>query len=143
LRPLVIGCGNALRRDDGAGLCVARLVASRSRGVSVLECHGLTPELAEPIARAASVVFVDAQVGGAVTTLELVPIASAPFCHLLDGRALLDLAERVFGRRPPAWMVTVPAFDTEIGEGLSPGTGALLDRAVAAVLRLVDRAPAV
>jgi len=126
---------------------VARAVSARSSGVSgvsgvtVLECRQLVPELAESIARAGRVVFVDArqggQLGGGVTTLELHSIAAAPLTHVVDPRALLALAARLHGRRPPAWIVTVPAFDTGIGEGLSPGTAALVDRAVDAVFELL------
>jgi hydrogenase maturation protease len=134
---LVIGYGNALRRDDAAGLHVARAVAARGTGVAVMECAQLVPELAEPIAGAGRVVFVDAVLGRAVESRLLGPIAPALLSHVTDPRALLVLAAQVFGRRPPAWIVTVPAFDTGIGEGLSPETAAVLDGAIAAVLDLI------
>ena len=53
-RCLVIGFGNALRSDDGAGFKAAVLLEAElsSPTVSVIATHQLTPELAEPVARA-------------------------------------------------------------------------------------------
>jgi hydrogenase maturation protease len=60
---LVIGHGNELRGDDGAGPSVARAVASwHLPGVRTLAVHQLTPELAEDLAQTKRVVFVDAAV---------------------------------------------------------------------------------
>jgi hydrogenase maturation protease len=137
MNALVIGYGNALRRDDAAGLHVVRAVAARGSGLAVMECPQLVPELAEPIAGAGLVVFVDAALVGGVETHVLDTMAPVPLSHVTDPRALLALAAQVFGRRPPAWIVTVPAFDTGIGEGLSPETAAVLDGAIEAVLDLV------
>jgi Ni,Fe-hydrogenase maturation factor len=119
---------------------VARAVAARAAAVSVLQRAMLVPELAEPVARADLVVFVDARPGGAVATLALdplEPLEPASLSHVTDPRALLALAARLFGRCPPAWIVTVPAFDLAIGEGLSSATAAAVDEATGAVLRLL------
>ena len=60
---LVIGYGNELRGDDGAGPSVGRAVASwHLPGVRTLAVHQLTPELAEDLAQTKRVVFVDAAV---------------------------------------------------------------------------------
>ena len=51
---LIIGIGNSLRRDDGAGLVLARGLAetwqTAGHRVQLIETHQLVPELAEPIA---------------------------------------------------------------------------------------------
>ena len=58
---LVIGYGNSLRSDDGAGCRVADIVASWDLPyVRSLTVHQLTPELAEPIAQSDLTIFVDA-----------------------------------------------------------------------------------
>jgi Ni,Fe-hydrogenase maturation factor len=64
---LVIGYGNALRGDDGAGPCAARLFGERCAArpgndgaPRVLVVHQLLPELVDDIAQAARVVFIDA-----------------------------------------------------------------------------------
>jgi hydrogenase maturation protease len=58
---VVIGYGNTLRGDDGAGPAVAQAIADRALpGVRSLAVPQLTPELAEIVAEANLVVFVDA-----------------------------------------------------------------------------------
>jgi Ni,Fe-hydrogenase maturation factor len=59
---LVVGYGNSLRGDDGAGWhAAARLAADpRLTGARVLARHQLTPELAAEVATASLVVLVDA-----------------------------------------------------------------------------------
>lgn len=58
---LIIGYGNTLRSDDGAGQRVAELVAEwQLPNVRSLPLHQLTPELAENISQAKLVIFVDA-----------------------------------------------------------------------------------
>ena len=62
---LIVGYGNDLRSDDGAGVIVARKVAVLWPQARVIVVHQLTPELAEDIAMAGKVIFVDAFVAHA------------------------------------------------------------------------------
>ena len=60
---LVIGYGNDLRSDDGAGRAVAEMVSDLDLpGVEVRTMSQLTPELSLAITGRAKVVFVDADV---------------------------------------------------------------------------------
>ena len=62
-RTFVIGYGNSLRGDDGAGPEVARRVMALDLpDAEVLEAHQLLPEHAEMISHYERVVFVDASV---------------------------------------------------------------------------------
>jgi hydrogenase maturation protease len=120
---LVIGYGNALRRDDGAGPRVARLVAAhRWPGVRALAVHQLTPELAEAVAEADRAVFVDAACTDSEVRVRTIAATSAVTVlgHASDPARVLGLAEAVFGRCPPAWLITVPAADMGYGKRLSP-----------------------
>jgi len=123
---LIIGYGNTLRGDDGVGPKVADFAESQAWvGVKALTCALLTPELAEPIARAKHVIFVDASVESSrqVQFRELSPADSSQImAHAADPRALLALARDVFGRAPGAWWLTIPADNLSIGEDLSPLT---------------------
>lgn len=75
---LVIGDGNPLRGDDGAGWEVtARL--ERAPGVEVTTTQMLVPELAERIGVAAVVIFVDARHGAD---------QGAVHCEAIGGRAV-------------------------------------------------------
>jgi hydrogenase maturation protease len=121
---LVIGYGNTLRSDDGVGPRVVEAVAALElQGVTTLTRGLLTPELAEPIAQAARVIFVDAAVD-APREVQLRPLAPAESCqimaHTADPRTLLALARDVFGRAPEAWWLTIPVENIDIGEELSP-----------------------
>jgi hydrogenase maturation protease len=123
VRLLVVGYGNELRRDDGIGPRVAREVQRWGRpGLVGLEAHGLTPEVAEPLSRAEAVVFVDARRGeeGGVRLVEVTPRQPSCLGHTSDPGWLLALAESLWGHRPRAWLLTVPASDFGVGEGLSP-----------------------
>lgn len=122
-RLLVIGYGNTLRGDDGVGPRVVEAVAALDLpNVQTLSCDLLTPELADPIAKAKLVVFVDAAID-APREVQLRPLAPAEssqiMAHAADPRTLLALARDVFGRAPEAWWLTIPIENTGIGEQLS------------------------
>ena len=121
---LVIGYGNTLRGDDGVGPCVAESVGKLNLpGVRTLVCPLLTPELAEPIAHAAKVIFVDAAVDAPteVQWRKLEPNETSQLmAHAADPRTMLALARDVFGHVPEAWWLTIPAVDLGFSEEFSP-----------------------
>jgi hydrogenase maturation protease len=137
---LVIGYGNELRHDNGAGPVVARAVARWGlEGVQAVAVAQLTPELAEAVAGAGRVIFVDARVGAeaGVGAQPLSPaVGSAAWGHTSDPGWLLALAEAVFGNAPEAWLVTVPAADFGFGTGLSETARAALAAATEQVRQL-------
>ena len=120
---LVIGYGNTLRSDDGVGPKVAEETAALALpGVQALACALLTPELAEPVSRAATVVFVDAAVDAPreVQMRKLAPAQSSQIiAHAATPAILLALARDVFGHTPQAWLLTIPADELGIGEEFS------------------------
>jgi hydrogenase maturation protease len=134
-RLLVIGYGNELRRDDAAGPRVARAVAAwQLPGVEGIAAHQLTPELAERIGEAERVVFVDAGQDDRVLTRPLESSRAARVLgHTGEPRELLALAEALYGRRPEAWLITLPAPELGFGEGLS----AAAERGLAEALRQI------
>src|SRR5271168_4994806 len=141
---LVIGYGNELRRDDGVGRRVARTVAEWGvPDVCALAVHQLTPELADDIARAETVVFVDAALVGGSPQVSVqsvrAALSNAPTNHASSPPALLALAELLYGRRPVAWLLTVPARDLGFGVGLSPETEKDAVRALRFVHKWLER----
>jgi hydrogenase maturation protease len=149
---LVIGYGNSLRRDDGVGPRVADAIEElQLPGVRTLNCQLLTPEFADPIARARRVIFVDAAVDktDGVHFRQLEPgETSQLMAHAADPRTLLALARDVFGRAPEAWWLTIPAIHLGFGTDYSPEAEAGFYTAVAEIKKLVfanfrqDNAPA-
>jgi len=137
---LVIGYGNTLRRDDGVGPRVAEAVAALNLpGVATLTCQQLSPEHADPIARAERVVFVDAAVD-APREVQLRPLVPGEttqlMAHAADPRTMLALAREVFGHAPAAWWLTIPAAELGFGEELSPAAQRGLSEAVAQIQAL-------
>ena len=121
---LVIGYGNTLRGDDGVGPRVAETIGNlRLPGVRTLICALLTPELADPISRAATVIFVDAAVDAPkeVQWRKLEPKETSQLmAHAADPRTILALARDVFGHAPQAWWLTIPAVKLDFSETLTP-----------------------
>ena len=60
---LIIGFGNSLRRDDGAGPALANMVLAHEsfEDIRIIKAHQLTPELAEEVAApdVSAVIFMD------------------------------------------------------------------------------------
>jgi hydrogenase maturation protease len=135
---LVVGYGNELRGDDGIGPRVAAEIAARALpGVRVLALRQLTPELAGPLAKARLAVFIDARgpgEGAPVQMHAVVPGAGGGLLsHATGAAGLLSLALALFGRAPPAWLVTVVGESFALGDGLSPSA---IGRVEAAVLQV-------
>ncbi len=140
-RPLVIAFGNTLLGDDGVGPEVAKALAGRA-GLDVHVVHQMVPELALDVAEAGLVVFVDASRADAeVRVLPLLPGGEVPTgSHGLGPGGVLALAEALYGRCPPSYLVAVPGRSFELGEGLSGFARDRVPAAVRAVLRLVESA---
>ena len=143
---LIIGYGNPLRGDDGVGWRVAEAAraALPEGAATVLTVHQLTPELAEPISRAGRVVFVDAAAEGEPGTVNCFgledtgqrPVLQPIGSHLTTPDALLAMAGELFGRRPPATMVTIVGESFEVSEALTPLVEAAVPEAVARIVAL-------
>jgi hydrogenase maturation protease len=151
---LIIGYGNTLRRDDGAGPALARSVKERSGvgDVRVLEAHQLVPELADEIASpvVTAVLFMDASISRTAKRNHEAPecveirkldstVSSQSFGHHLDPSTLLAYAEHLYGRQPQAWLISIPGEDFDFGEGFSDAVRSSLVNAEAKVLDLLSR----
>lgn len=140
---LVIGYGNTLRSDDAAGPLVAeRVDALGLPGVRALACPQLSPELAAELAEAVTVVFVDATAEATreVGLEPLVPAASSRMgSHGADPRALLAMAQELYGAAPAGWLLTVPAENFAHGEELSEVTRRGIEAAVGEIRTLVAK----
>jgi len=114
-----IAIGNTLRRDDGAAHRVLDLVGA----VGGIRCHQLTPEMAELIAGADRVVFIDADLDPGPARLERLDEGAArgrSLAHFVEPAELVALARQLFGFRGEAWLCRVPGEDFSDGSGLSP-----------------------
>jgi hydrogenase maturation protease len=130
MRIVALALGTALRGDDGAGLAVARGLDALVAGLEVIEAQELLPEHAELLARADGVLFLDASVAGTpgeVRGAQVLPCpARTAIIHALTPEEVLGIARALFGRAPPAALVTIAGRDFAFGEALSAEVEAAL-----------------
>ena len=138
---LVIGYGNPLRGDDGAGPEAARRVERLGLpGVIVIESHQLLPEHAETLSRFERAVFIDAHADLAREEIEVSAVTPSrnpePGSHATDPASLLSLAKALYGHSPEATLIALPARNFDLCEGLSPLTESAVEQAVIRVSKL-------
>lgn len=133
-KTLVIGFGNTMRRDDGAGRVAAEKIAARHPGVDWLSLAQLTPELAQVITQYERVLFLDASVEvGHVKISEMLPQAGRQLLasHTSSPQHILDLAVELYGACPrQTTLVEFPACDLNFGWELSPLTQRMVEQFV-------------
>lgn len=150
VRCLILACGNTLRSDDGVGPWLAAWAEERFAGgsaVRVIARHQWTPDLAEEIANAESVIFIDCAIDSAPGTVRVARVQPAPeqagfATHHSGAPELLALSEELYGSLPRnVLLLTVGAGSTDIGETFSEDVHAALPHAcqtlAAAVLQLL------
>lgn len=130
MKLLAIAMGNVVRADDGAGSAVASGLEAVLPGVEIVEAQELLPELAERVAAADGVLFLDASVEGRPGDVRVTRIgpktARAAVIHALTPEEVLGLASALHGRVPPAALVTISGRDFAWGEALSAEVKAAL-----------------
>jgi hydrogenase maturation protease len=125
-RVLIVGFGNPLRSDDGVGWHAAQRLSGEllCANVQVVTRQQLTPEIADFVSRAERVLFVDAASSGKPGTLLCRKIVPADphdsYSHELSPATVLNLAEKLYGRCPPAFLFTVAGENFETGDAMSP-----------------------
>jgi hydrogenase maturation protease len=124
---LIIGYGNTLRGDDGAGCTAARRLARRLSPhlASVLTVHQLLPELADPVSRSKLAIFIDADcrlAPGVVHRRHLIPSppSAGITAHQQDPERILRLVRDLFGRAPRALLFTIGGSNFAYNRLLSP-----------------------
>jgi hydrogenase maturation protease len=134
-RCLILACGNTLRGDDGVGPWLAAWAEERFRAepaVRVLARQQWTPDLAEEVAPAGMVLFVDCAANIAPGLIQLLPVepsAELPrlLTHHLGAADLLALGRDYYDSLPlKAMLLTVGAGSLELHEGFSDQVNAVL-----------------
>lgn len=153
---LVIGYGNSLRGDDGAGLLLARQIEQSClhRGLPVerLEYQQLVPEIALDILRddVTATIFTDTHVAHADSSRSGPQVqirvlsasdASPGMGHHLTPATLLMYTHLLYGKQIPARLVTVPGFVFAHGQAISSQTRAALNKAGPGISRLLNGLP--
>jgi hydrogenase maturation protease len=127
-RCLILACGNTLRSDDGIGPWLGDWAQERFQGdqaIAIISRHQWTPELAEDVARAESVVFIDCSAAStpgsvSVTAVEASSSTQGLATHQVGASELLGLARDLYQSLPRAAMLlTIGAGSLELGEQFS------------------------
>lgn len=163
MRSIVVAVGNPYRRDDGVGRHVVAGLRQRlglsplgpfddgyddlGHVVDTIVLHQMIPELAETIKDYERVVFVDAHVphlGDALREERLKPEFEATHLvsHQFKPGSILALAQQLYGRAPQGLLLSLPGYDFDFGEELSPPVAAMLPQIVARILEWTQAVPA-
>jgi hydrogenase maturation protease len=137
---IIVGAGNALRRDDGAGLTAARRLRGAVAGnVRVLLKEGDLASLLDDWQQADAVIVIDATSSGCepgtirrydAHERPLPSIFARTSTHSFGVAEAIELA-RVLGRLPARVVVFgIEGLDFTSGEGLSPDVNAAVDQVV-------------
>jgi hydrogenase maturation protease len=134
VRCLILACGNTLRCDDGIGPFLCSWAEERFMGeprVRTIARQQWTPDLAEDIAHAESVVFVDCSIDHGAGQIVLREVQAAEPgaipTHFMGAAELLRLAGDLYTAIPRrACLLTVGAGSIELGEEFSAPVQAVL-----------------
>jgi hydrogenase maturation protease len=127
---LIIGFGTNVRNDDALGWRAAERLAEVFKAepeVEILTVQQLNPEIADTVANAGFVVFIDARndrgTPGVIHREEIVPDTTAPgaFSHHISPGTLLACARDFYGKAPKnnAVMFSITGEDFAFGETMS------------------------
>jgi len=139
LRALIIGYGNPLRGDDVLGWRAADTLAAipeiaADPSICIETVHQLTPELAELVASAELVIFIDATAPctgtapGAVHCKVIRPGSPQreALGHHLTPAQLLACASALYNAKPQVFVLSVTAESFDYGAPLSPAVQAAI-----------------
>lgn len=139
---LLLGYGNTLRRDDGAGVRAAEELSRLVPGADLVLRQELQLDLAVTIAQYEEVFFLKAAATGD-REVRAVPVTPDPSIlntgsHTCSPGALVALCRSLYGRSPSrATLVTIPGETFDFGETLSAFTREKVAGAVALVRSMI------
>lgn len=156
-RTLVLGFGNVDRQDDGAAYWVIQALRRHlqqpplrpeetgledlGRRVDCAFLAQLGPEVLDVAVDYDRLVFVDAHVQPDWEDLRCAPVEPeqpvAMLTHHLTPGLFMALLQALYGCAPDAVVVSLRGHQFDFGQGLSPGTAALIEPALTEILRQV------
>ncbi|MCC6472463.1 MAG: hydrogenase maturation protease [Burkholderiales bacterium] len=149
VKPLVIGAGNELRRDDAAGIEAARRVAALAGGaIDVIEAAGDLSDLCALWAGRERVIIVDAlRTGAPCGAVQRIDGAAGPMpacagasTHGFGIGEAVELA-RALGRLPASLVIYgIAGRDFGHGAGLTPEVARAVEEAALEIVRACGHA---
>jgi hydrogenase maturation protease len=141
----IIAYGNPMRADDGFAWKAAGFLNPESPDYRLHIVYQLGPELAEELSQASGVIFLDARRGetpGEVICEKVTPDqVVSTFTHSLTPAMLLAYARGLYGKYPPAYLVSVTGenwgFSTELTPAVSHSIPAALEQVQTSLRKLM------
>jgi hydrogenase maturation protease len=138
----VIGIGNVIRGDDGAGIAAARRLQAEVEGIDTIAVNGLTADLAETVSRYDRVVFVDASTEDSTVDIRDAEEDGDPVprgSHTLSPGKIVALARMLYGRAPrQCLLAAIPGREFGFSEQLSPAAARDVDTCVHRLRQLLS-----
>jgi hydrogenase maturation protease len=140
---MVIGYGNELRSDDGIGQKIANIINHWDlASIKSLAVHQLTPELAANLENVNLAIFVDASINSESADVQvesIFPTVSTPITeHSANPQYILTLTKSLYDYCPPAWLVTVPGVNFELGDCISPIAEEKIGIALTKIINIIN-----
>jgi len=141
----LLGVGNPMRRDDGVGLYVIKLLKKTlaKESSAVVKVHRPTVEPERLISELATAretfLIVDAvQTGADPGTIVCAPLADTKFGYFATHNIPLRLIPGVVESTDSAFVLGIEPRSVEFGEGLSPEVVAAADRMVRRLNSMIE-----
>lgn len=139
-RWLFYGIGNVGRQDDGLGIRFIEALAKKHlpEQIDLQENYQLNVEDSLEISNYDIIIFVDASTetnAKAPFQVRIVqPSSEIAFStHAMSMESIVALAEQLYQRQPRAFVLTIPGYEWDIAEQLSPNAQNNLDVTIAHV----------
>lgn len=134
---LIIGYGNPLRRDDGAGVIAVERLQQKIKypNCTFITAHQLQPEMIAEFAVADVVLLVDAdaRLKPGVINHEFLSVDADQnhrITHFMRPHYMLWICKQIYRYAPETVLFSIGGYDFEYGEGLSAIVNLRLNRLV-------------
>jgi hydrogenase maturation protease len=142
-KTLIIGFGNTLRGDDGAGVLAAELVSKHHPEADCMTVQELHPEIAEIMSEYGSVIFFDAALDTddvQMTRLHPTYLREFENTHSYSPQALVNVCQALYESIPSrTYLVHIPAYNFSFSEVLSVETNKKTNESVEIVNEFLKR----
>jgi hydrogenase maturation protease len=121
----IIGIGNSLRSDDGAGAYICSLLEEKKLPVTIITTHQLDIGMVEELSKFDRVIFVDAAANETQFSFQLLNTLSQQLqssSHHINTAMLASLAKQLFAAPTQFYLCAVGASHFEMGSSLSEKT---------------------
>ena len=121
----IIGIGNTLRSDDGAGAYVCSLIEEKKIPVTIITTQQLDIGMVEDLAKFDAVIFIDVAVNETQFSFQLLNTHNQQLqssSHHINTTMLASVAKQLFATTTQFYLCAVGATHFEMGSSLSEKT---------------------